>query len=249
VVEQSFRLRRSDLLFFIPALVYTLCFLPYYFLPAAEKLAIVTDLFSDRTLIAREPDVHLPQGLGVAARLIYGMILLTAQFVLLARQRKSSVGNKVLVHQNQSIFRWLLLFTIVLSIFYVLLVLQYLTTISRWYNLTAFINLTFTATIRFISFYLLAKPSILYGITGWIKPTEKPEPEPEIMNATIQTDSKKNSLTPEQGMAYKILLEDHLANHHPFCEGGYTINDLSSELKIPSYQLSTFINQQYGKKF
>lgn len=37
--------------------------------------------------------------------------------------------------------------------------------------------------------------------------------------------------------------------NQPYRKSGYKIRDLSEELTIPSYILSAFINQQYGKNF
>jgi AraC-like DNA-binding protein len=44
-------------------------------------------------------------------------------------------------------------------------------------------------------------------------------------------------------------LESHFRTNKPFLRSGYSIRDLSSELGIPIYQISSFINQVYGKNF
>jgi AraC-like DNA-binding protein len=44
-------------------------------------------------------------------------------------------------------------------------------------------------------------------------------------------------------------LENHFKNNKPFIASGYKIKDLSSELDIPVYLISSFINQEYGKNF
>jgi AraC-like DNA-binding protein len=45
------------------------------------------------------------------------------------------------------------------------------------------------------------------------------------------------------------LVEDHFREYLPFLKQRYSIRDLSKEVGIPSYLLSAFINQQYGKNF
>ena len=60
---------------------------------------------------------------------------------------------------------------------------------------------------------------------------------------------KKPSLTLEQGELYKQKLEQFFDEKEPYRKAGYKIKDLSDELGIPSYQLSAFINQEYGKNF
>jgi AraC-like DNA-binding protein len=98
----------------------------------------------------------------------------------------------------------------------------------------------------------LARPAILYGLTGWLQEPER-ELEPLASlpeNSEEKTPAaKKPSLTEEQGKAYRAMLESHFAENNPFCRPVYKVADLAKELKIPAYQLSAFINQEYGKNF
>jgi AraC-like DNA-binding protein len=106
-------------------------------------------------------------------------------------------------------------------------------------------------TIFFVCFSLLFKPSILYGMQGWVKkiPTTPLPIEPvEALMQPIE-EKKKTYLTAEQGAAIKQALEAHLQDNLPFLKPGYSIAQLSQELNIPSYQLSGFINQEYAKNF
>jgi AraC-like DNA-binding protein len=42
-------------------------------------------------------------------------------------------------------------------------------------------------------------------------------------------------------------LDNHFQRNHPNRKSGYNIRGLSEELEIPYYNLSAFINQEYGK--
>jgi AraC-like DNA-binding protein len=87
-------------------------------------------------------------------------------------------------------------------------------------------------------------------MTGWFQETE--EASTEMVNPvqdTVIETPKRNTLSIEQGRAYKEALENHFQTNLPFRKNGYTISDLSRELNIPSYLLSGFINQEYGKNF
>jgi AraC-like DNA-binding protein len=44
-------------------------------------------------------------------------------------------------------------------------------------------------------------------------------------------------------------MEQHFIQDTPFVKHGYSINDLSGEINIPVYLLSTFINEEYHKNF
>ena len=249
VVHQSFLLRRKDFLFFIPAIIYTLCLVPFYILPTAEKLLIVRRFMEDRTLIALEPETFLLKSWAIPAKLIYGLILLSCQFWLLAKWRKNELKRAYQIDQNAITFRWLFLFTSVMSIFYILLIVEYSFHLSRRYDLALLINLTFSINIFFICLNLFIRPNLLYGFKGWLQESTPIDISP-WGEAMLSPDSpKKNSLTLEQRFIYKQKLEKYFDEKQPYRETGYKIKTLSDEMGIPSYQLSAFINQEYGKNF
>jgi AraC-like DNA-binding protein len=95
---------------------------------------------------------------------------------------------------------------------------------------------------------------------GWLQQPEEPaadapsleeaEPSAESSEPTIVAiDKKKIYLSAEQGDTIRQVLENHLVANSPYRKTGYTISDLSNEVNIPSYLLSAFINQEYGKNF
>ena len=110
--------------------------------------------------------------------------------------------------------------------------------------------LTISGTILFVSIYLLLQPQILYGFKGW---NNGPVIEIQAASDDVKTDpepeSRKTSISFEQGQEIKKSLEDHFEKNLPFRKRGYLISDLSRELNLPAYMLSAFINQEYGKNF
>ena len=250
VLYQSFKLKKTDwILLFVPAGLYTLNMLPLFTLPASEKLKVVSQLIANRAFIAKEPDGWLPLGWGIAARMIHGLALLTAQYVMLFNMRQRVTVPSHFIKQNQRVFRWLFFFTTVLSLFYVVVTIEYILHFNIHAGIVTPIFFTLAGTVLFISLYLLTKPAILYGIQGWI-PGPKTAIEENRKESNAETDDdKKPYLTIEQGKAYKLILESHLNSRQPFLVSGYKIKDLCSELNIPFYQLSAFINQEYGKNF
>jgi AraC-like DNA-binding protein len=249
VVHQSFLLRRKDFLFFIPAIIYTLCLVPFYILPTAEKLEIVRRFMEDRTLISLEPETLLLKSWAIPAKLIYGLILLFGQFWLLIKWRKNELKRAYQIEQNAKTFRWLFLFTSVMSIFYILLIVEYSFHLSRRYDLALMINFTFSINIFFICLNLLIRPSILYGFKGWLQESAPIDISHVSETMFSPVNTKKISLTLEQRSIYKQKLEKYFDEKQPYRETGYKIKTLSDELDIPSYQLSAFINQEYGKNF
>lgn len=249
VVHQTFLLRRKDYLLFIPAVIYTLLLVPFYLLPTAEKLEIVKRFMQDKTLVALEPETLVLKSWAVPAKLIYGLLLLIGQFWLLIKWRKNKLNKSYHIDQNKTTFRWLYMFTSVMSIFYILLIVEYYFHLSRLYDLSLMINFTFSISIFFICINLLIRPSILYGFTGWFQENISKDISiaDETKLSTVST--QKNSLTLEQRVLYKQQLEKYFDEKQPYRETGYKIKDLSDELGIASYLLSAFINQEYGKNF
>ena len=248
VIRQSFRLQKWDWILFVPALLYTLNLLPYYVKSAAEKYEVVSRFMVDKTLIAREPEGLLPEGWGIGLKMIFGLTLVILQYSMLAKIRSKIIIPGHMVKQNETTFRWLVLFTSVLCFFYLLLIGEYIFHLGRVINLNTAIYFTISGTIFFISLYLLARPSILYGMQGWFQEPDIHE-RVQAMQTHYITEEKRTSLSVEQGNVYKEALESHLGNNHPFRKPGYKIRDLSEDLDIPTYQLSAFINQEYGQNF
>jgi AraC-like DNA-binding protein len=92
----------------------------------------------------------------------------------------------------------------------------------------------------------------LYGLQGWANsPVESPiyhTPNQISINQQLR-DESVSSFSTEMQVQMRTILENHLKNNKPFLASGYKIKDLSSELDIPVYLISSFINQEYSKNF
>ncbi len=253
VLEQAYAFKKWDFLFFLPALLYPLVLLPFYVLPAQEKLLIIQKIIADSSLIAKEPESILPAGLGTLARSIFGIILGFFQFKMLFSWKKKLKLAPTSLDQNNVIYNWLFYFSVMCMLLYVLALGIIIFQLSVYFSIWHTLIFAITTSILFNVIYLLFRPNILYGMTGWL---QQPIPQVEILDDKMTSAPQKSigelprtSLTLEQGMAYKTLLENHFTENQPFIKGGYTMGDLSRELSIPSHQLSAFINQEYGKNF
>ena len=255
VLEQQFWFRKTDLLLFMPAVLYTMQMVPFYILPASSKYEFVERALNDRSLIALEPEGMLPLGMGIIFRMLFGLIMVMMQFILIGRYRRKVKGLLNQPVQNIQIVRWLFYFSIVMGSTFGVLLLEYIFQMSRFVDIWELLALTVCGNILFISFYLLFQPNILYGLQGWFQnpgtifgsieevfiPADHAKQEMESI--------KKQTLSLEQGKYFKQKIEDHFKNNLPFRKQGYVIRDLSIELSVPIYQLSVFINQEYGKNF
>jgi AraC-like DNA-binding protein len=248
VLDQEFKFRKTDIFFFLPAILFTLSMVPFYLTDTAGKLQVVRNFMADKTLISSEPEGSLPLGWGFILRMGFGFVLAIAQYIMLARWRKKILHGKDPVQQNVETYNWLVYFTLVMSLSYAFLLVETVLHVSRFIDLNRLIILTVSANIFFICAYLLVRPNILYGMTGWLQ-EEHSAAKGIAEEEPLARSPKRTSLTLEQERAYKKALEAHFRENKPFLRVGYKIAELSKELDIPGYQLSAFINQEYGKNF
>jgi AraC-like DNA-binding protein len=246
VLRQQFTWTKSDFLFFIPAVLYTINMIPFYAMPRDEKLVIIRQQLADNSIIALEPEGWLPQGWGIILRMVYGVVLASFQVKMLVNWRKKN--SEKLIPQNLAMFRWLIGFTMLVLSSFIILLIEYAFQISYFFDFYRLITLTMTVSICITCIFLFLQPNLLYGLTGWFQEAnESTISEPEI--AIAQETTPSNTFSKETERSYRALLESHLTNQQPFLKVGYKIGDLSKELDIPTYILSAFINQAYGKNF
>jgi AraC-like DNA-binding protein len=246
VLRQQFTWTKSDFLFFIPAVLYTINMIPFYAMPRDEKLVIIRQQLADNSIIALEPEGWLPQGWGIILRMVYGVVLASFQVKMLVNWRKKN--SEKLIPQNLAMFRWLIGFTMLVLSSFIILLIEYAFQISYFFDFYRLITLTMTVSICITCIFLFLQPNLLYGLTGWFQEAnESTISEPEI--AIAQETTPSNTFSKETERSYRALLASHLTNQQPFLKVGYKIGDLSKELDIPTYILSAFINQAYGKNF
>jgi AraC-like DNA-binding protein len=250
VLQQSYRFRKVDLLLFIPALLHPISLIPFFLKPTSEKIAFIGLVSKEPYRIALEEESFMPPGTHYLIRVIMGVMLVIYQVILLSKWKKKHGETMLKEQQNRDMFRWLVRFTIVMSIYWLLIITESIYHAAATGRLINSLIFTISGTIFFVCLYLMMQPSILYGIKGWRQP-EKPA---EVLTEAPQEneeekETRKYSLSFEQGQAYKKQLENHLVTQQPFRKPGYSLADLSHELQIPPHQLSAFINQEYAKNF
>jgi AraC-like DNA-binding protein len=253
VLAQQFSFKKWDFLFFVPALLYTMQFIPMYLLPREEKIKILLHAFSDPNVAPREPEGMLPEGLGLIFRLTYCLVIFAASFKMLLKWQKKMRNSGQVVEQNKEIVQWLFYLLATLSTSYLLMILEVIFHLSKYFELTRVMSATVAGSIIFICFFLLVRPNILYGLKGWF-PVDEPVDEAgdELPDANLPVREKgkrKLLLTEDQGDVFRKIIDEHFSANKPYLKPGYTIRHLSEEVNIPTYQLSVFINQEYSKNF
>ncbi|MGB4771043.1 MAG: AraC family transcriptional regulator [Chitinophagaceae bacterium] len=251
VLQQSYRFRKVDLLLFIPALLHPISFIPFFLKPTSEKIEFIRLVAKEPYRTALEEESFMPPGTYYFIRVIMGVVLLIYQVVLLRKWKRKHGETMLKEQQNQDMFRWLVRFTIVIGIYWLLIVTESIYHAKASGQLVNSLIFTISGTIFFVCLYLMMQPSILYGIKGWRQPKKSESTVVEQIPEPVQDEkeSKRHYLSLEQGQHYKELLERHIHTQEPFRKTGYSLTDLSHELQIPPHQLSAFINQEYARNF
>ena len=247
-LTQSYRLQKKDLLFFIPAILYQLNRIPFVLLDKPSKLLVIQKALTETKNIAGEPEGWLPVGWAAIFRIIVGMSFILAQLIILSKWKQQLMKVPDILNANIEQIKWLNWYTLVMLITYGVLLLEMFLHLLGSYTLGFIIVLTIGLNILFIAIYLFSKPTILYGMKGWIHSTTD-EATVLISTESVKPIAKRTFLSATEGKEYKQIIESHFAEKNPFCMPGYSLRDLSLGVNIPVYQLSAFINQEYGKNF
>ena len=247
-LTQSYRLQKKDLLFFIPAILYQLNRIPFVLLDKPSKLLVIQKALTETKNIAGEPEGWLPVGWAAIFRIIVGMSFIVAQLIILSKWKLQLKMVPDILNANMEQIKWLNWYTVVMLITYGVLLLEMFLHLLGSYTLGFIIVLTIGLNILFIAIYLFTKPTILYGMKGWIHSTTD-EATVLISTESVKPIAKRTFLSATEGKEYKQIIESHFAEKNPFCMPGYSLRDLSLGVNIPVYQLSAFINQEYGKNF
>jgi AraC-like DNA-binding protein len=248
VLEQRYWFRRSDMVLLALPVLLALTFSKFYLQPADLKREVISAALADRALYLQENEGLLPPGFSMTIRILFGNSLTIAQAVLLYRWHVNERPRLPDVPQNRSIFRWLVFFTAVILFSIILSTVQY---VFQFFQEKDFYWITSSIVMLSVSsalIYLIFRPNILYGLHGWAMPLPS-ENTPGEESTELRHIPKRGVISPAYAEKIRAKLESYFENQKPFLRQGYNIANMAAELGVPLYQLSAFINQQYGQSF
>jgi AraC-like DNA-binding protein len=247
VLEQRYQFRRSDIVLLSLSIIMVFCFLHFYMQPADYKRTVILTALSNKSVYVQANEGILPPGVALLTRSTFGIIMIVCQFVLLYRWYTRTRPLLPNSRQNLNIFRWLLFLSTAIGLTFCLLIGQHIFQFFHEKDFYWVISTTLMTTLFSTLIYLFLQPAILYGLQGWSSAEETsfaPGPPVETKKANRRADSSKA----DSGLI-REKVEQHLTDNKPFIARGYAIANLSAEIGVPLYQLSAFINQQYGQSF
>lgn len=253
VLYAQFKLRSKDYLFAVPAILLLIDFFPFYMLSGEEKRVIITQMKINTNLALIEIDGWFPNGFGMVIRSTTGLYFNLLALFKVYQHKKRSVLNEVNDEtQSDEMYKWLYFLLISMLGLYILLITWNFLAVSSTIAFFVVISFASAGFIFVISIYLFFNPKILYGLQGWL---DKPyllsqvviKSQPPSMD--LSTPPKTTVFTNKMRTEMRFRIESHFKSNKPFIVVGYKIKDLSKELNIPIYLISSFINQEYGKNF
>ena len=242
VLKNEKKIALLDLLHLVPFLIFTISYLPFYFISVPEKALLVKKVVANFSTIYTSNDGIIPEKIfhyfHLFQKLTYNFLEL--RLVLIAQK-----NNHFFVPQPhfKSVINWLKFFVFsrtisVLSMIISSAIIMYSHQIQEnEINLSLLIT---SASIFCFSIYLLLNPEVLYGIPFITS----------IKNGSSSEISKEDKELIINMYAEEIhKIEKAFKTDLIFLQSNLNINKLAVILEIPSKNLSFIINNHYEQRF
>lgn len=255
VIHDEVKLKRKDIIHFIPAVLRLFEMLPFYFTSYEYRKAIISHWHMDLNNLVRLEEGILPSYYHLIIMSLLGLGYLVGMIRII--RKACSHQSKICINYLRT-FRWLKFFTALIVIISVpVIFFGILSDEIRMQLLLTTACICFLAT----NFYLFFQPEILYGIprmsadlasiTPTAMLTHQSNGGGEAINETLILREDVRDTEPQFSHleTYKIVLEQYINSVEPFLKQSYTIFDLSKETGIPQHHLSALFNRVYGMRF
>lgn len=221
ITAENSRLKRRDLLHFVPFLFVLVYLLPYYFQSRDDKVKFLVAEFYQDSL---GQWYYIRSSIFIVQFLVY-LILVVA---ILVRYKKS----KAIAAPDQQNVRFKVRFFATASII-------------LW--LGALLRLIIDPSATSNLLVPLGASIVVYAM-GYLE-MSKPEIASSLASQPPAKKYEKSALTAEREERYRSRLLQHMKDEKPFRDGELTVQKLADQLSIPSYYLSQTINERMGQSF
>ena len=232
---QPLRFPKKYFIHIIPTIAAFILFIPYYLMPAEQKIRLIEERYLNELNMIHGPDGFISGnniGLIVA---IYTMIYLFMAVRLVWRNR-----DEIQETDGSSLF-WMFYICAIPGIIFALLFWASVDPSTSVYSY--FFAGAGVANLSLVLFLFL-RPDILYGaLAGKIQNYEIKESRPE------EPEEDTTYLTDEQISDYLSQLQSYMDSKRPFLNQKLRLNHLSENLKIPRHHLSWLLNNVIGMNF
>jgi hypothetical protein len=255
------RLKKWDIVHFIPFLIQLVGTFPYLLSPFSHKIEVATAILNDLNVITsvRVNWISTPI-VNFFARPVLVFMYLGYITYMLSKHNPKSQRIKVPVQQYKLIYRWLIILAITTAILILNFFLLSLS-LSKQTVTATFINSQFTHIFSGVayfsmSFMLLLFPRILYGMPIYSIKSEVELDSPEKLKKETNPIIERTNIVaevqlPQDDPFYELVdkINAYLTNEEPYVNPDFTINELAMALKVPVHHLSYCLNTLMNVKF
>jgi AraC-like DNA-binding protein len=240
VLKDEIKIQRADFFHFIPFVVISLTYFPFYFISSAEKLLFIQMASKDVSIKLG----LLGEDMQFVLRQMQAGVYIILQWGLIRRFVKSKVPASLRAFTN-SVLNWLKAIVFINAMLFLsFFVVAFL---MADHNRSAIKELILQFSIAFFALgyfllvsYLLLNPSVLYGVDA--RYTDVDEETTSIR--AEKRISKDGVFESEQKVLYQYFEESK-----PFLQPNLSISEVSVATGIPSRSISYILNSQQGTRF
>lgn len=242
------RLKWSDLLHFVPALIYLVDYFPFFILTGQAKIRLMEQLDATQLRIGYAEGWFMPQYGHYIIRTFQFFGYSIAQILLIAKVVRSP--EHPLVFGKPQVIRWIsLLVTSQCLLFIMPLIAGFF---GNTREIAIFSNIPAHIAILMQGLYLLFNPEILYGVLEYFQDPQAPVKEG--LSARSGVFTREVSAHPEivsEASLDKVDkdLSTFMQLKKPFLKPGYKLLDLSDDTGIPVYKISAYVNRRRKQNF
>jgi AraC-like DNA-binding protein len=254
VLEDDYRLKKIDLLHFIPAVLYTINILKHLFSSWEYKLLYADTILVDPINLIKFDYVFFPGELSFMFRPIIGLVYIIVCIVMVARHYAKYKSDDA---QFNLIRKWLITLLFFISVIFVtFFMFSVLGLLFQNYQ-SAATNGVIILTISLISLFalntlLLFFPGILYGFPQFDYVVSN-HVDPLLDNELkVSSNAKKINRGFEISEEKLLLLKykiDKYCELKPYLNLDFNLSVMSAETDIPVHHLSYFFNEYLKLNF
>lgn len=254
LLRDDFTLRRSDLIHFIPFLIYFINISGYLFSSYEHKLEFARQIITNPAELINVEHLFLPGIITFLLRPVFviGYVLASAGMVI-KYYRNNNFNEK----QHTLIYKWLTFLLATSLIIYVNFLLFSLVAInlSNYEEATQvgryFLTIVLIGVIL-LNISLLFFPNILYGLPQLdyaILASSKRQVNPELVNIEIPKKQPRSFEISEEKLALLKYKVDQYIEKKPYLNSDFNLTTMSADTDIPIHHLSYYLNEHLHINF
>ncbi len=232
IVNKETKFKAKHILHLIPFVLFLVSYMPFFFMDYSLKLEYINTVIANPNIMHIDNVGLLPENLNNLGRIVQPVLYIILQWVLLF-----SPKGKTLKSKEDILYKWLLNFVRLQSLFFIALLATVFTS-SRFYPIfenSFFINLPLTFTVSFffiLSFYLFWNPNILNKLKYY-------NPNSSTENESLETTNSIAELVYKE--KYFIGTENDINGIAKSI--GLSKNELSKIINKDNSSFSSWINE------